>query len=240
MIDYKNIYESGDYLSKTNQSWHAEDSPWKADQILKMIQRASLHPKKIVEIGCGAGRILDELANRTYLNDAVFEGHDISPQAHEMSKKFENERCTFYCGDLLADFDADSRKFDLLLAIDVFEQIPNYIEFIESCNAVADYKIYHIPLDIHVSSVLRGSLVRGRYSIGHLHYFTAETALATIKGTGHEIVDYFYTDGALGLFKHHPTMMRTLANGPRWLLSRVSVPLAARLLGGYSLMVLAK
>jgi hypothetical protein len=33
-----------------------------------------------------------------------------------------------------------------------------------------------------------------RETYGHLHYFTRETALATLSDIGYEIVDYFYTD----------------------------------------------
>jgi hypothetical protein len=80
----------------------------------------------------------------------------------------------------------------------VFEHVPDYIGFLEKCKPLAKYKIYHIPLDIHVSSVLRGSFVNARYSVGHLHYFSEESALATLKDTGHEIVDCFYTNGAFG------------------------------------------
>ena len=70
--------------------------------------------------------------------------------------------------------------------------------FLEKCRAKAEYKIYHIPLDVHVSSVLRNAFIGGRYTLGHLHYFTADSAIATLKDTGHEIVDYLYTNAALG------------------------------------------
>jgi hypothetical protein len=102
------------------------------------------------------------------------------------------------------------------------------------------YKLYHIPLDINVSAVLRNSLIRHRKTIGHIHYFTAESALATLQDTGHEIVDFAYTNGAIDLFKHHPLVKTAIANGPRWLCAKISTPLAARLLGGFSLLVLAK
>ncbi len=141
---------------------------------------------------------------------------------------------------MFAGENENTQKFDVLLVIDVFEHVPDYMGFIELCKLKANYKIYHIPLDIHVSSVLRNSFVRNRYSIGHLHYFTADSALATLKDTGHEIVDYFYTSGSLGNFKHRPSIKTAIANVPRWLFSKLSLPFTARILGGYSLLVLAK
>jgi hypothetical protein len=128
----------------------------------------------------------------------------------------------------------------MLLAMDVFEHVPDYMGFIKGCKRKATYKLYHIPLEIHVSSVLRNSFIQSRYTIGHIHYFSADSALATLRDTGHEVVDFAYTNGALDLFRQQPSVKRAIANGPRWLLSKLSTPLAARLLGGYSLLVLTK
>lgn len=112
--------------------------------------------------------------------------------------------------------------------------------FIIRCKDIGKYKIYHIPMDIHVSAVLRSNFSSVRYSIGHIHYFTAETAIAALKDIGHEIVDLFFTNGTAGLFRQHPTLKRAVANVPRWLLSKISLPFTANLLGGYSLLVLTK
>jgi predicted TPR repeat methyltransferase len=205
-----------------------------------MVERNKLCPKCIVEIGCGSGKILEELAGKPAFEKVLFEGFDISPQAIEICNKIQNSRCSFYCEDLLVSARNTEREIDILLAIDVFEHVPDYLGFLEQCKGLAKYKLYHIPLDLHVSSVLRGSFVQARYSVGHLHYFSEESALATLKDTGYEIVDCFYTNGAFGLFKQHPSIKRAIANAPRWLVSLISERLSARLLGGCSLMVLAK
>jgi SAM-dependent methyltransferase len=231
------IYKSGAYLEAT-KSWHAEDAGWKAGKIKSLLDRHAIRPASIAEIGCGSGAILDELSKFPDLRDARFEGYDISPQAIAIANGIGNPRIEFQERDLLAE-PAETR-FDLLLIIDVFEHVPDYMGFVERCRQRADLKIYHIPLDLHVSSVARNAFIRGRYSIGHIHYFTADSALGTLRDTGHEIVDYTYTDIGVGLFKEHPTLKRAVANMPRWLLSKVSVPLAARLLGGFSLLVLAR
>lgn len=229
------IYTNGKYLEIT-KTWHTEDSPWKAKQIIKIISNNRLHPKTIVDIGCGAGAILDELSKKEYLRGVQFSGYDIAPQAIELAKHRESASVRFFCEDLLLKKNAE--HFDILLAIDAFEHIADYMGFLEKCRAKADYKIYHIPLDIHVSSVLRNTIVGG--SLGHLHYFIADSAIATLKYTGHEIVDYFYTDGTFGGFKQHPSIKKAVANVPRWLFSKFSLPFTARVFGGYSLLVLAK
>ncbi|MBI1389086.1 MAG: methyltransferase domain-containing protein [bacterium] len=230
-------YTSGDYLEQ-NQSWHAEDSAWKAAQIARMIETHRLAPASVAELGCGAGEILIELSRLDALKNARIEGYDISPQAIALCQAHGVERAKFYCEDLLRD--AHTETFDLMLVIDVFEHVPDYLGFLEKCRPKADYKIYHIPLGIHVSSVLRNAFLQSRYTVGHLHYFSAESALAALRDTGHEIVDYFYTDVALGVFRQHPSLKRAAANIPRWLFSKISVPLTARILGGYSLLALTK
>jgi SAM-dependent methyltransferase len=233
----RSIYTNGDYLQNT-QTWHSEDSPWKADQIYKIIQRNNLSLNTIAEIGCGVGLILEELSRKQYFRNMSFYGYDISPQAIELAKKRADGNVEFFCKDILSD--SNSECFDVLLLIDVFEHVADYMDFLKKCKIKAEYKIFHIPLDIHVSSILRNSFMEGRYTVGHLHYFTADSAIATLKDTGYEILDYFYTNAAFGLFRQHPSFKRALANVPRYFLSRFSTPFTARMLGGYSLLVLAK
>lgn len=229
------IYQNGKYLEK-NPTWHQEDSPWKAEQIIKMMRKNNFSPRFICEVGCGLGEVLRQLSLNLPGN-TVFQGYEISEQAFNVAKKKETERLHYYLKDIFAEAE---QNFELLLAIDVLEHVEDYMGFIRAYGKRAEYKIYHIPLDIHVSSVLRSSLNKARYAVGHLHYFSAETALATLKDCGQEILDYCYTDGALALAKLNPSLKRFIANIARLLLSKVSLPFAARVLGGYSLLVLTK
>ena len=132
--------EKGEYLLK-NPTWHVEDSPWKAKQILKMLNRHPINPKSIAEVGCGAGEILNQL----YLalpTDLTFTGFDISIDAFNFAKERENERLKFRLGD----FSETREKFDLLLAMDVFEHVDDYMGFLRSCKRRSKYTIFHIPL----------------------------------------------------------------------------------------------
>jgi hypothetical protein len=199
--------------------------------------------KPLQKLGCGAGAIIDEgFQKETFIGSLVVtislstgirtsRTKETRPSAGEAS-----ERIRFFRGYC----QCKHQHFDVLLVIDVLEHIPDYMEFVEKCRAKAEYKIFHIPLDIHVSSVLRNAFIGGRYTLGHLHYFTADSAIATLKDTGHEIVDYFYTNAAFGLFKQHPSIKRAIAKGPRWLFSKFSMRFTARVFGGYSLLVLTK
>lgn len=227
------IYEDGTYLDN-NPGWHEEDSPWKAKQIERMIKENSLNPKTICEIGCGAGGVLNQLS-KLYVG-GEFVGYEISPQAFELCSKKLKTNLTYRLADLLED---DIAHFDIAMAIDVFEHVEDYFSFLRKLKEKAEYKIFHIPLDLSVQAVFRSSpILRGRRLVGHIHYFTKETALETLKDTGYSIIDYFYTEGSLEL--PNRGWKASLLRIPRKIMFSLNKDFAVRLLGGYSLMVLAK
>jgi SAM-dependent methyltransferase len=226
------IYQTGEYVER-NPTYHVEDSAWKAAQILRMMKNHDLQPKSICEVGCGAGEILKQLQSDLPAS-ARFFGYEISPQAFALCQERVNEGLTFFCEDLLA---ANNVNFDLLLCLDVFEHVEDYFSFLRGLRDKATHKIFHIPLDLSAQWVWRGTpLMRVREQAGHLHHFTKETALATLHDAGYEVVDWFYTPGAIA----NPRSVKAkLASLPRRLLSKLNQDLVVRVLGGYSLLVLA-
>jgi SAM-dependent methyltransferase len=228
------MYQSGEYLDK-NPHWHAADSPWKAGQILKMIRKQNLRPATVCEVGCGAGEILNHL--HAQLTETDFWGYEVSPQAFEICSAKSKERLQFTLGDLLET----DKRFDLLLCIDVFEHVPNYLSFLEKLRGHAGHFIFHIPLDLSMLTILRPNrLMKTRVGVGHIHMFTAEMALAVLKDAGYEIMDSFFTAGGLELEKNQRRLRTVLANWPRRVLGKINPRLAARIFGGYSLLVLAE
>jgi SAM-dependent methyltransferase len=228
------MYTQGEYLEK-NPTWHVEDSSWKAKNIVKIIERNRLQFNSICEIGCGAGEILNQL----YIlmpNSVSFAGYEISPQAFELCQQRKKERLQFHLKNLLQD---DKAYFDMVLAIDVVEHVEDYFGFLRNLRKKGKYKIFHIPLELSVQGLLRGSVLpRERQCCGHIHYFTKETLLETLIDTGHEILDYFYTAASVDL--PAKSFNSLLAKLPRKILYKFSEDLAVRILGGYSLMVLTK
>jgi SAM-dependent methyltransferase len=226
------IDENGEYL-KHNPSWHIEDSPWKAKQIIEMIHRNRLAPQSMAEVGCGAGEILNQLY-AALPNDVHFTGYDISKDAINLALPRTKQRLEFKHENFLET----QSVFDMLLLIDVFEHIDDYLGFLRSCKSRANYTIFHIPLDISVQGILRNRLMRSRNNFGHLHFFTKETALATLTDAGYEVVDFFYTKGSLDLPRK--TIKSKLAFLPRKLIFKANKDMAVKILGGFSLLVLAR
>jgi len=69
----------------------------------------------------------------------------MSPHAIEICARIDSRNCNFSCSDLLAE-ENTQKRFDILLVIDVFEHIPDYIGFVRKCRNKEHRKIYHIPL----------------------------------------------------------------------------------------------
>jgi len=211
-----------------------EDSVWKAQRILAMMTKNQLTPSSICEIGCGAGEVLswlhDHLPGHTR-----FTGYEIAPEAYAECTKRAKDRLEYFLMDPL---NGNVPRSDLLLLIDVFEHVEDYMGFLRRLRMIGRHAIFHIPLDLSAQTVFRADpLIEQRRQLGHLHYFTKDTALATLRDTGYEIIDWFYTSGATEL------PARSLKSGllriPRKALFRWRSDLAARLLGRYSIMVLA-
>lgn len=228
----ENIYTDGSYLAKTGGTWHLEDSLFKAQRVASMLARHSeVKLNTVCEIGCGAGGVLAEL-QKMLPGDITFTGYDISPQAHALSARFANPRCRFILGDAFAD----SSKYDLVLVMDVIEHVEDCFTFLRNVRKKGHWKLYHIPLDAYVSGILRGN--NSWDASGHLHLFTIETALRTLQHTGHEVVDWAFTDGVIATPRK--TTREKLANLIRRPLAMINLKFVARLMGGYSMLVLAK
>jgi hypothetical protein len=231
------IYEDNTYL-QMNESWHVEDSPWKAKQIVKLIHDNKLAATTYCEIGCGAGEILVNLYNMLPEN-TYFAGFDISPQLKEQWDKRKRDRITFHQGDFLEQND----YFDVLLLIDVVEHIEDYMGFLKQIKHKGLYKIFNFPLEIFVLKAFLGhKFVESRKKYGHIHYFNKDICLATLEDLGFEVIDFFYGPSAIDLCSVS-TSISTLSKMlkiPRILLSKISIDLTAKVLGGYSLFVLAQ
>jgi SAM-dependent methyltransferase len=231
----RTFYTGGCYLEQ-HPSWHLEDSPWKAEQILRVLRRHRLEPRTVCEVGCGAGGVLRALHD-TLGGDVAYVGLDVSEQALELAASRRTDRLRFELRDVVVD--GVGGTFDLMLLVDIIEHVEDYFGFLRAVRPAAAYTILHIPLDLTAEAVLRPpTLLLKRRQDGHIHYFTKELALAALADAGYAVVDSFYTPVSV----RHPPVSLVPRLGKLWrkALFRVNEDLAARSLGGYSLLVLAR
>lgn len=226
-------YESGEYFSK-NPTWDREDSPWKASEVLKTLTKNHLSPKKLVEVGCGAGGVLACLQEA--LPEGLYSGYEIAPTAERFWSAYKDREIRFKAEDFLL---ADTSRFDTLLLLGVIEHLPNPFDFLSALCGRSEHYIFHIPLDLSAISVARETpLLHVRKQVGHIHYYTKGWALSLLQECGYEILDWHYTGASL----HGPrgSWKTRLARLPRRIIFFLSRDLGVRLLGGDTLMVLAR
>lgn len=228
----QSIYASGKYLAN-NPTWHEGDSKWKANQIYSVLSNNKYSPKSIAEIGCGAGEIIACLSN--YYPDIILDGYEISSVAFEICKKKQSEHLTYFN----MDFIDTNKTYDCLLMIDVVEHIHDYFLFLSNIRSKANRFVFHIPLDFNAQMVIRGTpLDRVRSEVGHVHYFTKDIFLSVLSEANYNIISWNYTGSSLCL--ESASTKAKLMRPIRKLLYKIAPDFCVRLLGGFSLIVLAE
>lgn len=225
------IYTNGAYLKK-HPRWHVEDSPWKAEQVIKILQRNVIVPRTVAELGCGAGEVIRQIS--LAFPNALCKGFEISQDAIELTRGRESQNLSY---QLIGAFQFTER-FDVLLLMDVIEHVEDCFGLLRSLHPKVEYVVAHIPLDLSVLSLLINTPMANRRSAGHIHYFTKETALALLSDSGYKVLDWYYPQGAYFL----PTRAwRTRLISPLRAVGAAIAPgLTSLLLGGASIMVLAR
>lgn len=226
----KSIYDDGTYLN-SNADLHQEDSAYKAQLVIELL--ASLSAKSVLEVGFGAGEVIRLIASDC--PGIQFHGCDVSPDAAKFWAEKQAPNLSFSLSNLLES----DEKADVVLCLDAFEHVDDYLGFLRKLKEHGSHFIFDIPMDMCVMKLLTRGLAYARAEVGHLHYFNEWSAKATLTDCGYEIE----AARLCAAFLHLPprNFRQWLAVVPRvcahFLLGS---SLACKLLGGYSLLVRAR
>lgn len=225
---------TGRAYHEENPTWDVEDSPWKARQVQRLLSAHAVPAATIAEIGCGAGAVLAEL--RQSYPGAELYGFDIAPALEHFWENYRHARIRFELGDFLS---INTRHYQVVLLLDVLEHLANPFDFLTRIRHAGDHFVIHLPLDLSaVSIVQEAPLLEVRNRVGHLHYFTKGLALALLADSGYTVVDCQYT-GATFTAPQRSWKTR-LASAARFLAYAANKDLGVRLLGGETLIILAR
>jgi SAM-dependent methyltransferase len=227
------IYTDDSYWA-AHSDFHDEGGPLKAAACLSLLKHHGVPVRTVLDVGCGGGGFLAALSAEI---SGEFLGIDVSElpvrRATERHAKpnvrFEERNTSEVAG-----------TFDLVTLNDVFEHVDDYIGFLREMRRLGHAFYFNIPLDMTVLNVLRHTYMRERHKVGHLHYFSKRSALATLEYAGYAVVGWRYESSVdLGL-KVKPTVWQWLAAMPRAVSFKLAPELSVHLLGGAFLAVLAR
>ncbi len=234
-VSSNDLYTSGEYF-KNNPTWDIADAGWKTDVIVDLLKRNNISVSDVIEIGCGAGANLVDLAKK---DESIkkLRGYDISPQAIELAKKNVSDRISFYNEDLTAK---ENITADLMLVIDVVEHVDDFYGFLRNLKSKSKHFVFHIPLDLSCRTIMKPYvLLQQRQSVGHIHYFTKEMVEWVLQDTGYEIIDWVYTKPVVDV-QPADSVKRFIKKILRNISFAVNKDCSVKKWGGYSMMILAK
>ena len=236
-------YTSGEY-GHYSPSWHKEDSQWKVQQISKLVDADFLKQTfpdvthlKAIDIGCGAGGVIGNFAE--YLIQLGYgisaTGIEPSPEALDMARgdwpnvQFQQVNLTEV-----------QEQFDIGLLMDVVEHVENPWQFVREASNRCKLLIFHLPLDDSFLTEIASLYHYKAQTMGHIHFFTRQKALWFLESCGLQVISHQFTQSFAVPSSLQISPKHRLLALPRRLLATLSPALCSRVLGGMSLVVVAK
>jgi SAM-dependent methyltransferase len=181
---YTEAYSTADPgQAQTYGEWRTLGARTKADHVLALCRRAGLRPQRLVEIGCGAGSLLAELAARG--TAPRLDGFDLSAPAVEIARShgIPGVRAEVFDG---ARVPAGDRAYDLAVLSHVLEHVPEPAALLAEAARVAPWVLVEVPLERNRSAA-RPAKRADAARIGHIQFFDRAAMRALCRGAGLEI-----------------------------------------------------
>ncbi len=237
-MTHDELYITGRY-AEANPTWHEEDSTWKADKVLRILDlKSARSPIRVCDIGCGAGGVLAAMGSLLEQRciESLLVGYDIAPLAIRRARERWKERANihFECLDASS---ASHLDYDICLLIDVLEHIADPEDFIVClANKGISEFVIHLPLENNWLAIMRGRTDSRRSQAGHLRFYDTHSALSLFERSGLDVLEWVYTTECDLDIRLHRTLRSLLAYVPRKLMLHIWPALAVHTLGGASLL----
>jgi SAM-dependent methyltransferase len=190
-----------------------------------LLQDHGIRPVRLLDVGCGSGHVLRDVSDA--LRTPMALGIDPSGDAISLAVRHQRPGMAFR----RATLDEVEGGWDLALCLDVFEHLEDDVGFLRQLGRRVPMAVFRIPLDDSFVDRLTGRTEGFRLRYGHLHAYDQPTAMARLVQAGFACVDSRY--------HRIPPQRWGPGNALRYVVGRVAPHMAARVLGGWSLLVLA-
>jgi SAM-dependent methyltransferase len=208
----REFYEAGYSLTGDEGArmgrWRALGARSKGAHAIALCARAGLRPGTLVEIGCGDGALLAELAERGL--SPVLDGFELSPKAAGIAAgRGVARRVEAFDG---VHVPAADGAYDLAILSHVLEHVPDPLPLLREAARIAPHVLVEVPLEDN-RSAKRPAKRRLSEAAGHLHPYNRASVQAQLRAAGltprQELSDplgyqhHAFFDGALkGAAKH--------------------------------------
>jgi len=171
--DLRDFYTAGYSLEDSSETarlgaWRELGARSKGEHAARLCSRAGLAPRMLVEIGCGDGALLTELARRGVA--PVLDGFELSPTAAEIARERSipgARRIEAYDGDHVP---VEDGAYDLAVVSHVLEHVAEPQRLLREAARVARAVLVEVPLEDNRSA--RREHKRAEAArIGHIQFF---------------------------------------------------------------------
>ncbi len=229
------FYTSGEYFTDVRK--YSADARFKADRFVQIfsrfVKRNALTVNSLVDVGCGSGDIVKLIADSLRAGEwrsIQFKAYDVSPHVLEI----HNEGIEYIHGD----FCLSDEWVDVVTLFDVFEHVPDPIQFLKRTAERCKIMVFHIPLENSFNIAMRNLFGFKMKQSGHLIFLDVVSALNLLAFAGLRVVEYEYTFAFLAP-RSRKSLRAKLVFPVRCLIAKISPWLLSKTTGGASLLVIA-
>jgi SAM-dependent methyltransferase len=165
---YDEAYSEADPAAALDYGeWRALGARTKADHVVALLDRDGGRPQRLVEIGCGAGSLLAELAARRVA--PALDGYDLSAAAIEIARGHGLPGVRFEAFDG-AHVPAADGAYDVAVLSHVLEHVPDPAALLAEAARVARRVVVEVPLERNRSAARPAKRAEAA-RIGHIQFF---------------------------------------------------------------------
>jgi SAM-dependent methyltransferase len=186
--EYKERYET---QFKTELLWLEQSAIARSDAIQTLLQRKSIVPESVLDLGCGTGSLLRELQNRNI--GRSYTAIDYSEDALEYLR-INSEGIETIKADLTVDKIKVNKSYDLTLLIHVLQHLKEPEKFLKSVLEQINFShfIIEAPLEkLMLNELPRLFNWRGKNPAGSMSFFSKKSLLQLVESNGLEVMAEF-------------------------------------------------
>jgi len=179
-VSTREFYEAGYAVPDARMGrWRAIGARSKAAHVVRLCDEAGVAPSTIVDIGCGDGAVMAELAQRGWTVDGFELAENAARAARErgIARKVET-----FDGEHVP---AAASEYDLALLSHVLEHVPDPLPLLKEAARVGRWVLVEVPLEDN-RSARRPAKRKLSEEAGHLHAFSRADVLGLVREAGLE------------------------------------------------------